>query len=37
MFWTGEGVVEDQKKWEEYVGVCTSVMPSWADKGQRPD
>jgi amino-acid N-acetyltransferase len=37
MFWTGEGVVEDRKKWEQYVGVCTSVMPSWADKGQRPD
>ena len=37
MFWTGEGVVEDKEKWEEYVGVCTSVMPSWADKGQRPD
>lgn len=37
MFWTGTGVVEDQRKWEEYVGVCTNVTPSWADKGQRPD
>lgn len=37
MFWTGEGVVEDEEKWREYVGVCRSVVPSWADKGKRPD
>jgi len=37
MFWTGEGVVEDEGKWREYVGVCRSVVPSWADKGKRPD
>lgn len=37
MFWTGEGVVEDEAKWREYVGVCRSVVPSWADKGKRPD
>lgn len=36
MFWTGEGVVEDKKRWDEYVDVCTSVVPSWAD-GKRPD
>lgn len=37
MFWTGQGVVEDKQRWEEYVAVCSNVAPSWADKGQRPD
>ncbi len=31
MFWTGEGVAEDVEKWEDYVGVCRSVGPSWAE------
>lgn len=39
MFWTGEGVVEDERRWREYVGVCESIGPSWADggKGRKPD
>ena len=37
MFWTGEGVVEDKKRWEEYVAVCEGVKPSWEDKGRRAD
>ncbi|KAK5110402.1 hypothetical protein LTR85_001266 [Meristemomyces frigidus] len=36
MFWTGEGVVEERQRWEDYIGVCTEVVPSWAD-GRRPD
>ncbi|KAK6437175.1 Amino-acid acetyltransferase, mitochondrial [Oleoguttula sp. CCFEE 5521] len=36
MFWTGGGVVEDEKRWDEYVGVCRAVEPSWMD-GKRPD
>ncbi|KAK4548218.1 hypothetical protein LTR36_010087 [Oleoguttula mirabilis] len=36
MFWTGEGVVEDRGRWEDYVGVCRGVVPSWAGGG-RPD
>lgn len=36
MFWTGEGVVENPERWEDYVGVCRSVGASWAD-GKRPD
>ncbi|KAK5129678.1 hypothetical protein LTR08_002970 [Meristemomyces frigidus] len=36
LFWTGEGVVENEEKWEDYVSVCRSVLPSWAD-GKRPD
>ncbi|EMC93355.1 hypothetical protein BAUCODRAFT_76280 [Baudoinia panamericana UAMH 10762] len=36
MFWTGEGVVDDKQRWQDYVGVCKSVVPSWAD-GKRPD
>ena len=31
MFWTGEGVVEDEARWADYVGVCRGVVPSWAD------
>ena len=36
MFWTGEGVVENPQRWDDYVGVCTNVKPSWAD-GRMPD
>ena len=36
MFWTGEGVVENESRWNDYVGVCTNVQPTWAD-GKRPD
>ena len=31
MFWTGGGVVESEERWRDYVGVCESVQPSWAD------
>ena len=31
MFWTGEGVVEDEERWRDYVGVCESVQPTWLD------
>ncbi|KAK4552077.1 Amino-acid acetyltransferase, mitochondrial [Recurvomyces mirabilis] len=34
MFWTGEGVVEDEVKWAGYEGVCRGVGPSWADGGK---
>lgn len=37
MFWTGDGVVEDKERWEEYVGVCESVGPSWADNEKKAD
>ena len=36
MFWTGGGVVEDEQRWRDYVGVCRDVQPSWAD-GKKPD
>jgi amino-acid N-acetyltransferase len=36
MFWTGEGVVENTEKWNDYVAVCSSVVPSWADN-KKPD
>lgn len=36
MFWTGEGVVDDEERWADFVGVCRGVLPSWADGG-RPD
>jgi amino-acid N-acetyltransferase len=36
MFWTGGGVVEDEERWRNYVGVCRDVQPSWAD-GKKPD
>ena len=32
MFWTTEGVVEDEQTFLDYEGVCRSVVPSWADK-----
>ena len=31
MFWTTEGVERDRARWEDYVGVCMGVKPSWAD------
>ncbi|KAK5163230.1 Amino-acid acetyltransferase, mitochondrial [Saxophila tyrrhenica] len=37
MFWTGEGVVEGRGRWEDYVGACRGVGPSWADKGRVAD
>lgn len=36
MFWTGEWVVEEKQRWDDYVEVCRSVGPSWAD-GKKPD
>ena len=32
MFWTGEGVESDSKRFEDYVSVCRGVKPSWADR-----
>lgn len=37
LFWTGEGVLEEEGRWEDYVAVCRAVEPSWADGGKRPD
>lgn len=36
MFWTGDGIVENEERWNDYVGVCREIGPSWAD-GKRPD
>ncbi|KAI7231884.1 N-acetylglutamate synthase [Hortaea werneckii] len=36
MFWTGKGIAENEQRWRDYVSVCESVQPSWAD-GKRPD
>lgn len=36
MFWTGEGVVEDRQRWEDYTQVCKDVQPSWQDSA-KPD
>ncbi|KXT05175.1 hypothetical protein AC578_8388 [Pseudocercospora eumusae] len=35
MFWTGDGALSEDR-WNEYVGVCTNIRPSWAD-GRNPD
>lgn len=37
MFWTGNGVVEDKQRWEDYVGVCSNITASWDDDGRKPD
>lgn len=37
MFWTSEGLVQDKMRWEDYVGVCRKVVPSWADNKKKPD
>ena len=47
MFWTGAGVdfgekgegrEEKERRWRDYVSVCQSVEPSWADgAGKEPD
>lgn len=31
MFWTTEGVLGDERLFEDYEGVCRGVQPSWAD------
>lgn len=36
MFWTGEGVVENEEKWNDYVEVCRNIAPSW-DDNKAPD
>ncbi|KAF2718655.1 N-acetylglutamate synthase [Polychaeton citri CBS 116435] len=36
MFWTGEGVVDDEVRFRDYVEVCRDVQPSWADS-KKPD
>jgi amino-acid N-acetyltransferase len=35
MFWTTEGVPENEQTFKDYEGVCRSIEPSWADK-QKP-
>ncbi|EME82926.1 uncharacterized protein MYCFIDRAFT_136123 [Pseudocercospora fijiensis CIRAD86] len=35
MFWTGDGAL-DKDRWDDYVGICTNIRPSWAD-GKKPD
>ncbi|KAM3419836.1 Amino-acid acetyltransferase [Cercospora zeina] len=37
MFWTGEGVIENEQKWNDYVAVCSSIKASWADDGKKDD
>ncbi|WPG99654.1 amino-acid acetyltransferase, mitochondrial [Acrodontium crateriforme] len=34
MFWTGEGVVENGDRFEDYLGVCKTVIPSFYSKNQ---
>nr|POE88014.1 amino-acid acetyltransferase, mitochondrial [Quercus suber] len=36
MFWTGEGVVDDKERWEDYMQVCRDVQPTWLDT-KKPD
>ena len=31
MFWTGDGIVEDEAKWNDYIEVCRNIDPSWKD------
>ncbi|KAJ8603342.1 hypothetical protein MRB53_042195 [Persea americana] len=31
MFWTGEDVVEDVERWNDYVAVCKNIKPTWID------
>ncbi|CAK1363704.1 unnamed protein product [Cercospora beticola] len=37
MFWTGEGVIENEQKWNDYVAVCSSIQASWAPDGKKDD
>lgn len=48
MFWTGKGisnfegkargtVTEKDKRWQDYVAVCSGIEPSWADTTKPPD
>ncbi|KAH0254591.1 N-acetylglutamate synthase, partial [Aureobasidium melanogenum] len=37
MFWTNPDLVADQQRWEDYVSVCRSIEPSWADNKAKPD
>ncbi|EEP77582.1 conserved hypothetical protein [Uncinocarpus reesii 1704] len=37
MFWTTEGVPEDQQRFWDYEGVCRSIEPNWADNKQQVD
>ena len=32
MFWTTDGVVENDQTFKDYESVCRGVQPSWADK-----
>ncbi|KAI1961459.1 Amino-acid acetyltransferase, mitochondrial [Ophidiomyces ophidiicola] len=37
MFWTTDGVPENQQKFWDYEGVCRSIVPTWADNKQQVD
>ncbi|RDI83742.1 Protein kinase [Venturia inaequalis] len=48
MFWTGKGIsnfegdarettTEKDKRWQDYVAVCSGIEPSWADTTRPPD
>lgn len=48
MFWTGKGIsnfegeaeeaiTEKEKRWQDYVAVCSGIEPSWADTTKPPD
>jgi amino-acid N-acetyltransferase len=33
MFWTGDGMLS-KARWNDYIGVCTSVRPSWINNAR---
>ncbi|TID23691.1 Protein kinase [Venturia nashicola] len=48
MFWTGKGIsnvegearetaIEKDKRWQDYVAVCSGIEPSWSDATKPPD
>ncbi|KAL1959762.1 hypothetical protein VTO42DRAFT_1348 [Malbranchea cinnamomea] len=37
MFWTTDGVPEDQRTFWDYEGVCRTIEPSWADRQKAAD
>ncbi|QDS69416.1 hypothetical protein FKW77_005138 [Venturia effusa] len=48
MFWTGKGIsnceeetaeisIEKDRRWQDYVAVCSGIEPSWADTTRPPD
>ena len=37
MFWTNVDLQQDSQRWQDYVSVCRTVMPSWADNKSQLD